>query len=355
MNHRVQRIDIAGLADEPVYCPFCGTQTLGGNERPPTRENPTACQHLLFVGDDACCQFASDRFLDNLGIGREARRRLEASGLEGLKARESIDACSIPHAICFVGRCGDVNVYVGFAAVDPKRIVCAAQPDLPHAGVEVGPPEQPPAGASQAAGGPGAAATSPADGIPTEGPCTPRPGGGTPVLQPRPPAADDGEAWWAEAVASLDGIERRDYEVAEAAELPEELSAHVEAAALDPDFGAEFDEWLEHLLNHDDPTVTLALEQSCELGVLLPWDMRGVRLATAPAETLSALHRLLEACPRHVVVHLAHYVYWLLRSERARRRGSPRWSPSLQLAPTPSWMQDPPAFKPMKSWPRRWP
>ena len=81
----------------------------------------------------------------------------------------------------------------------------------------------------------------------------------------------------------------------------------------------------------------------------------GWTLATLPPGTLAALHRLLEACPRHVLVHLAHYVYWLMRSERARRRGSPEWSPSMPMPPVPGWQQEPPAFKPMKSWPRRWP
>ncbi len=167
--------------------------------------------------------------------------------------------------------------------------------------------------------------------------------------------ADDRDPWEAEALAMAEGLRAGDFEVAEAAELPDELLAHAEAAALDPEFGRELDEWFEHLMSADEHTLMLALEQSCHLGVLLPWDMRGVRLATLPSHTLAALHRLIEACPRHVLVHLAHYVYWLLRSERARRRGSPEWSPSLSLPPVPEWMQEPPAFKPMKTWPRRWP
>lgn len=166
---------------------------------------------------------------------------------------------------------------------------------------------------------------------------------------------DDRDPWFAEADAFADGVEPGDFEVAEAAELPDELLAHAEAAALDPTFGQELDEWFEHLMTDDDQTLMLALEQSCHLGVLLPWDMRGVRLATLPAVTLAALHRLLEACPRHVLVHLAHYVHWLIRSERARRRGSPEWSPSAPLPPVRRWQQLPPAFKPMKSWPKRWP
>jgi hypothetical protein len=66
------------------------------------------------------------------------------------------------------------------------------------------------------------------------------------------------------------------------------------------------------------PTSVLAIEQSCSEGVLLPRDMRGVRLQTHSASTPDQLHGLLGACLRHVLVHLVHYVYWLMRSERAR-------------------------------------
>ena len=170
-----------------------------------------------------------------------------------------------------------------------------------------------------------------------------------------PPNDDDRDPWYAEADAFANGLESGDFEVPQAAELPDELLAQAEAAQHDPDFQQELDEWFEHLLTDDDHTLMVALEQSCHMGVLLPWDMRGVRLATLPSNTLAALHRLMEACPRHVLVHLAHYVYWLVRSERGRRRGSPEWSPFLPLWPEPEWQKEPPAFKPMKSWPRRWP
>lgn len=165
---------------------------------------------------------------------------------------------------------------------------------------------------------------------------------------------DDRDPWHAEADAFATHQDGRDYDVAAAAELPDELIAHAEAADADPDFQREYDEWFEHLLDRDDHTLLLVIEQSCDDGVLLPWDMRGVRLATVPSHTLAELHRLLEACPRHVLVHLAHYVYWLLRSERARRRGSPRWSPSMPLWPAVEYAVDR-SFRPMMSWPSRWP
>jgi hypothetical protein len=167
--------------------------------------------------------------------------------------------------------------------------------------------------------------------------------------------ADDRDPWEAEALAFADGQREGDFEVAAAAEMPDELRAFVIQAEVAPNFTTEFDEWLDHLLSADEHTLMLALEQSCHLGVLLPWDLRGVRLATLPAATLAALHRLIDVCPRHVLVHLAHYVYWLLRSERARRRGSPEWSPSLPLAPEPDWAREPPAFKAIRDWPARRP
>jgi hypothetical protein len=166
---------------------------------------------------------------------------------------------------------------------------------------------------------------------------------------------DDRDPWQAEAEAFAENQYSGDWEVAAAAELPNELHHHVLTAELDPRFEDEFDEWLDYLIDADEHTLMLAIEQSCDDGMLLPWDMRAVRLDSLPADTLARLHWLLGACPRHVLVHLVLYVYWLTRSERARRRGSPVWWPSLPLWPEPEWQKEPPAFKPMRSWPRRWP
>lgn len=165
---------------------------------------------------------------------------------------------------------------------------------------------------------------------------------------------DNRDPWHAEAEAWICNQSDSDYDVAEAAELPDELAAHAIAADNDPEFDTELDEWLTDVHEAEVPTLMLAIEQSCDEGMLLPWDMRGVRLQSLPAATLAQLHWLLGACPRHVLVHLVHYVYWLLRSERARRRGSPEWSPSLPLPPLSIWDNEP-AFKPMRSWPQRWP
>ena len=163
------------------------------------------------------------------------------------------------------------------------------------------------------------------------------------------------DSWYAEGDAAAAGISERDYDVAYAAELPVELSHHALAAAADADFVAERNAWFEYLHAGNDLTLMVAIEQCCHEGALLPWDMRGVRLKALPHAVLAQLHRFLDSCPRHVLVHLAHHVYWLIRSERARRRGSPEWSTSLPLPPLPAWDQDEPSFRPMRRWPARWP
>jgi hypothetical protein len=164
----------------------------------------------------------------------------------------------------------------------------------------------------------------------------------------------DIDPWYAEGMALRLQLEGRDFEVADAANLPDALGHFAVLAAGDPAFGGELREWLDYLLAGDDLCLMLALEQCCHEGVLLPWDMRAVRLADLPGDLLALLHQLLDVCPRHVMAHLAHYVYWLVRSERARRRGTPEWSSSLPKPHIEQW-DDEPAFRPMRSRPRRWP
>ena len=53
----------------------------------------------------------------------------------------------------------------------------------------------------------------------------------------------------------------------------------------------EFNEWWEVLFGRQEPEVLLSLEQSCDGdGMLLPWDLRGVRLRTAPLDAVCVLH-----------------------------------------------------------------
>ncbi len=137
--------------------------------------------------------------------------------------------------------------------------------------------------------------------------------------------------WHAEG-AAID-FDDCDFDVAHAAELPDELSAHGIAAAADADFDDEFWDWFGALYEPEEQIVLLALDQSCDEGILLPWDMRGVRLWSAPPEAISKLHWFWDKCPRHIAAYVAHYNYWLVRAERARRRGSPEWSPRHPLPP----------------------
>lgn len=119
------------------------------------------------------------------------------------------------------------------------------------------------------------------------------------------------------------------FDVADAAELPDELAQHAAAAEADDQFSALWDGWLEHLIQ--DRVVLLALEQSCSDGVLLPWDMRGARLLRAPPEAVDVLHHFWRTTPAHLGACLSHYVYWLVRAERGVRRGTPYWAPTSAL------------------------
>ena len=47
--------------------------------------------------------------------------------------------------------------------------------------------------------------------------------------------------------------------------------------------------------------------------------MRALRLVTCPEEALKRLRRCFEGSPRPVKLLLWHYIYWLVRLERARR------------------------------------
>lgn len=167
-------------------------------------------------------------------------------------------------------------------------------------------------------------------------------------------SADRRDPWLAEADAFADNVEQRDYDVANAAQLPEEQWDLACDAADDEGFDQKFDEWFDYLFEGEDLILMLALEQSCSEGILLPWDMRAVRLATLPEARLAQLHWIFKSCPEHVLAYLAKSVYWIVRSERARRRGAPHWTPQMSKPPL-----DPsecvPAFKPMRSWPQRWP
>lgn len=81
------------------------------------------------------------------------------------------------------------------------------------------------------------------------------------------------DPWCAEGLEMMMCVGDRDYDVAAAAQLPIELAHHVIAADEDPDFADEFREWSEYVVEGDG-CLMLAIEQSCDEGMLLPWDMR---------------------------------------------------------------------------------
>ena len=141
--------------------------------------------------------------------------------------------------------------------------------------------------------------------------------------------------WWDEASAmDLGG---RDFDVGWAAEIPEELVHHRLAAELDPNFNTTFDQWFDWLFERDNwceaSVLCLGIEQSCSDGILLPWDQRETRLSSAPTEAVTLLQGFYRSCPPHALAYLAHWVYWAVRSERARRCVSPHWTPRMPLAP----------------------
>lgn len=139
---------------------------------------------------------------------------------------------------------------------------------------------------------------------------------------------DDRDPWLVEA--DTIALEWSDFDVAECAE-PCDDDENCAFGDLEFDELEECREWLEALLEF--PCALLALEQSCVEGRLLRWEMRAVRLSTAPDEALSLLHRMWDACSHGVRSALACYVYWLVRAERARRTGRPDWSPKDPLPP----------------------
>ena len=146
------------------------------------------------------------------------------------------------------------------------------------------------------------------------------------VAKPR-----DLNPWIAEASAME--LSDCDEDVAWAAELPDEVLDLVHDWDPKLDFRQESADWFEYLCSREDQLLLLALEQCCHEGILLPWDMRAVRLATAPLEAIAGLHLFWDHAPRAIAACLTYRVYWQVRAERGRRRGSPDWSPHHPLPP----------------------
>lgn len=153
---------------------------------------------------------------------------------------------------------------------------------------------------------------------------------------------EESEAWFIEGTEGYLGLNEHFFELARCVELPLELLAHAEAAEQDPEHEAEFHEWLEYLMEQ---LLLLPIEQSCDAeGLLLPWDMRAVRLSTLPGDLLAKLHFFFDACPRHTRALLVHEVFWLVRFERLQRSDSVAWT--VHDVEIPEEDEEPAFFRP---------
>ena len=157
------------------------------------------------------------------------------------------------------------------------------------------------------------------------------------------------EAWQTEERSLGEGLSADTFDMADCVELPSELCAHAEAADADLTHADGFSEWLTYL---SERSLLLAVEQSCDAdGLMLAWDMRAVRLQTLPPAMLGKLHFFFDRCPRHTRAMLVHRVFWLVRFERIRRRGSPVWTVTDTVIED---AEEPAFFRPNRLTIRRW-
>lgn len=125
-----------------------------------------------------------------------------------------------------------------------------------------------------------------------------------------------------------------DQDLADQAELADELALHQIRIDNDENFASSYDDWSAFVWENQ---LWLALEQSCYQGVLLPTDQRALRLESCPPNVLGKLCWFFELCPPHVKHRLALDFSVMLRVDRARRTNSPDWHPEAAvLAPQKS-------------------
>jgi hypothetical protein len=145
----------------------------------------------------------------------------------------------------------------------------------------------------------------------------------TPVPNESPPLDD-----WVEEAFSMNFL-AADYGVACSAEIPDADMSLEEYAELDEDFDDEFHQCLEVIMN--DPMMILAIEQTCDHGVLLPVDRRVAKLASLSGEILKSLGEFWGQCDPIVMSAMTNYIFWLVRSERMRRLGELEWPAAMAL------------------------
>lgn len=149
---------------------------------------------------------------------------------------------------------------------------------------------------------------------------------------PPVPAVEQEQAWLDEA-DSVDYLTASDWALADSVELPDGLLVHEAAIEVDPSFDDSLERWQCEVMQC--PMFTLALEQCCDDGVLLDWTQAATRLSSAPEFVRDYLAAFEKKCPIHVAAHVAHYSYWVVRSERGRRCGWPDWTPRFPMPVQP--------------------
>lgn len=152
------------------------------------------------------------------------------------------------------------------------------------------------------------------------------------VVPPVPPVMQT--AAWHDEAESMEILCAGDWEVACAADTPDDLDQALAEAEEDDDFEDQYDAWLGWAL--ENPMRALAIEQCCDEGLLVCTAERAQRMANAPEWLRLEVEAFWHQCWEHVTQLLAHQVYWLVRAERGRRRGWSDWTP---LYPPPPWWE----------------
>ena len=138
------------------------------------------------------------------------------------------------------------------------------------------------------------------------------------------------DAWWDEMERFE--LDDEDFDIANCAELADELELFRIQADGDDGFIAKYRDWFEYIAEYQ---LWLPLEQCCFEGVLLPVGQRERRVSTCPREVLGHLSYFFSRCPVHAKHYLALDAWILVRLERVRRTGNPEWRPNSPPAREP--------------------
>jgi hypothetical protein len=123
-----------------------------------------------------------------------------------------------------------------------------------------------------------------------------------------------------------------DFEIAQCANLADELELFNIEANEDEEFLNKIEEWNGFVMDYK---LWLAIEQCCYQSVLLPMGQRELRVSTCPPDMLCHLSYFFSRCPAHVKHHLALSYWVVVRVDRARRTGNPDWGPETATPRTP--------------------